>query len=167
MSKTIKISYIWDKENFLNASEATYNYNLKHSPKRFLGWIFMALTQFGVVGALKKDVYGLLIVSTFLVVYWYALRWPLRKFMFSKTFKNSPNQNHQFNMSANNEGIKVDDSFISWSEILEVVSLKDGFLLYYGSEFLYIPKNAFVNTNEKDNFSHLAKESVHFYIKEN
>ena len=166
MSKEINISYTWDKTTFLTASKATYDYNLKHSPKRFLGWIFIALTQFGVVGALKKDVYGLLIVSTFLVIYWYALRWPLRKIMLQRSFKNLPNKNHKFQMSADKKGIKIDNGFIPWDTILEVVSLENGFLLYYEKTFLYIPKNAFVNADEKDSFSHLAKERVDFYIKE-
>ena len=166
MFKAIEIKYTWSKQDFMSASEATYNFELKHSPKRFLGWFFIGLAQFGVVGALKKDAYGLLLIATILVVYWYALRWPIRRFMIARTYRASANQNHQFVLSANKEGIKLDNTLIKWSEIKEVISLKDAFLLYYGSSFLYIPKFAFISDDEKDRFSHLAKDNVQSYKKD-
>jgi len=166
MSKSIEINYIWSKEVFISASEATYNFELKHSPKRFLGWFFIALSQFGVVGALKKDAYALLLISTILVIYWYALRWPIRRFMIARTYEVSSNKNHVFKMIAGQNGIEVDGTLISWSEIREVISVESAFLLYYGSSFLYIPKSAFVSDDEKDSFSHLAKNSVESYKKD-
>ncbi len=166
MSSAIDIVYVWNKETFLKASKATYDYEMKHSPKRFLGWIFIAFTQFGVVGALKKDVYGLLIISTVLVIYWYAMRWPLRKIILLKSFEASSNKNHKFIMSADNAGIKVDETLIKWDAILEVVSLKNGFLLYHGVTFLFIPKDAFFDAEEKDKFSQLAKKNIQHYKKD-
>jgi len=166
MFKNIDIKYQWNKETFLLASKAMYDFDMKHSPKRFLGWMFIALTQFGVVGALKKDAFGLLIVSTFLVIYWYALRWPLRKIMLLKGFNNSSIKDKQFVMSANKDGLALDSKLITWNDLKEVISLKDGFLLYYGESFLFIPKNAFLSIDEKDRFSHLAKDNAAFYKKD-
>ena len=166
ISNPIRINYIWSKEVFVSASQATYEFELKHSPKRFLGWFFIALSQFGVVGALKKDAYGILLISTILVIYWYALRWPIRRWMIARTYEASSNKNHEFNMLASDDGIEVDKTMIAWSEIREVISVESAFLLYYGSSFLYIPKSAFVSADEKDKFSHLAKNSVESYKKD-
>jgi len=166
MSKTIEISYTWDKETFLQASRATYEFELRHSPKRFFGWVFIAMTQFGVVGALKKDAYALLIIATVLVIYWYALRWPLRKFMISQTFENLENKNHKFVMSADEQGIIIDGTLLSWSELTEVVSMPNGFLVFHSGSFFYIPKSAFLDGESKDKFSHLAKDNVKSYRKE-
>jgi len=165
-SKHIKIHYTWSKEVFVSASKATYEFELKHSPKRFLGWFFIALTQFGVVGALKKDAYGLLLISSILVIYWYLLRWPIRRFIISKTFESSQSKDHEFNMLANKDGIEVDNTLIQWSKITEIIALENAFLLYYGTSFLFIPKSAFSSNEEKDNFSHLAKSSVASYKKD-
>ena len=164
--KPININYIWNKEVFISASEATYNFELKHSPKRFLGWFFIALVQFGVVGALKKDAYGLLLIATVLVIYWYALRWPMRRFMIAKTYEASSNKNHNFKIVADKEALHVDERKISWSEISEIISLQNAFLLYYGTSFLFIPKSAFVCDDEKDRFSHLAKNNVQSYKRD-
>ena len=161
---TFNISYTWNIQNFTKATKALYDFNLKHSPKRFLGWLFIALTQFGVVGALKKDVYGLLIVSTILVIYWYALRWPMRKIMLKRNFKNS--QEKMFEIKANNEVLQLNEIKIDWSEIVEAISLKDGFVLYYGESYLFIPKDSFSSPDEKDNFSHLLKDKITNYSKD-
>ena len=161
---TFNISYMWNIENFTKATKALYDFNLKHSPKRFLGWIFIALTQFGVVGALKKDVYGLLIVSTMLVVYWYALRWPMRKIMLRKSFKNSKEQ--LFEIKASDEMLQLNKTKIAWHDIVEAISLKDGFILYYEDSYLFIPKDAFNSIDEKDSFSHLLKHNIKNYLKD-
>ncbi|MEN4053973.1 MULTISPECIES: hypothetical protein [Sulfurimonas] len=166
MSKKIKLAYTWDKETFLQASKAIYDFNMKHSPKRFLGWFFIALTQFGVVGALKKDVYGLLIISTLLVIYWYALRWPLRKNMLLRGFMASDIKNHKFSIEIDENNLKIDGSFIEWREILEVISLCDGYLLYKGDSFLFFPKSTFKSTEDREKFIVLVKKKEIFYKKE-
>jgi len=166
MSKSIEINYTWDRETFIEASKATYDFELRHSPKRFFGWFFIAMTQFGVVGALKKDAYALLVIATVLVIYWYALRWPLRKLMINKTFDTTENKNHKFTMSADTSGIIVDGTLLSWDSLTEVVSMPKGFLVFHSGSFLYIPKLAFKDSESKDKFSHLAKESVKSYRKE-
>jgi hypothetical protein len=161
---TFNISYTWNIQNFTKATKALYDFNLKHSPKRFLGWIFIALTQFGVVGALKKDVYGLLIVSTLLVIYWYALRWPMRKAMLQRNFKSS--QEQLFEIKADNNSLQLNEIKIEWSDIIEAISLQDGFVLYYADSYLFIPKDAFNSTDEKDNFSYLLKNKIKNYSKD-
>jgi len=165
-SNTININYTWSKEVFVSASQATYEFELKHSPKRFLGWFFIGLSQFGVVGALKKDAYGLLLISSILVIYWYLLRWPIRKFMIARSFDSSASKDHEFKMLASKDGIEVDTVMIKWSKITEVISLESAFLLYYGTSFLFIPKSAFQNDSDKDKFSKLAKNGVQSYKKD-
>ncbi len=152
MSKKIKLVYVWDKEIFLQASKAIYDFNMKHSPKRFLGWFFIALVQFGVVGALKKDIYGLLIVSTFLVVYWYILRWPLRKNILLRGFMASDIKNHKFSIEIDENNLKIDENLIEWQEILEVISLSSGYLLYREDSFLFFPKSAFKSSEDREKF---------------
>jgi len=166
MSKKIVIEYIWDKDTFMQASKAIYDFNMKHSPKRFLGWFFIALTQFGVVGALKKDVYGLLIISTLLVIYWYVLRWPLRRSMLLRGFMSSDIKDHNFNIEIDDRGLSIDGSLIEWCEILEVISLCDGYLLYKGDSFLFFPKSAFNTVEDREKFIVLVKKKKIFYKKE-
>jgi hypothetical protein len=60
MSKKIEIAFKWDKDSALQASKLYYDYDMKNSSKRYIGWFFVALVQFGIVGALKHDVFGLL-----------------------------------------------------------------------------------------------------------
>jgi len=166
MSKPIHISYIWDKETYLKASEIAYKYELKHSPKRFLGWIFIAMTQFGVVQVMKGGAIGLLLLSSILVIYWYYFRWQIRKKLLLKNFDISNNKNHQFKIIADDEGLNIDNVGIQWSNILEVVSFDEGFLLYYNDTFIFFPTKAFESIEEKNRFASLAKSKVQNYKKE-
>jgi len=166
MSKPITISYLWDKDTYLKASEIAYKYELKHSPKRFLGWIFIALTQFGVVSAMKGGAIGLLLLSSILVVYWYYFRWQIRKKILLKNFDTSNNANHQFKIIADDKGLNIDKVDIQWSSILEVISFAEGFLLYHNDTFIFLPSKAFDSIEEKNHFTSLAKNQVQNYKKE-
>jgi len=166
MSKPIAINYTWSEDVFISASKATYEFELKHSPRRFLGWFFIGLTQFGVVGALKKDAYGLLLIASILVIYWYILRWPIRRYMIAKTFTASHHKDHKFNMLASKEGIEVDSTLIKWKAITEVILLENAFLLYHGTNFLFIPHTAFESEDEKERFVLLTQKSVDSFKKD-
>ena len=166
MSSPLKMAYLWDEQTYIDASKHAYTYELKHSHKRFLGWIFIALTQFGVVSVMKGGGAGLLLLSGLLVTYWYLLRWQLRKSMLLKNFAHSSNANQQFQIDANEEEIHINGTKIAWENILEAVSLKSGFLLYYDATFIYIPSQAFKDIEDKNSFATLAKEKVTHYTRE-
>jgi len=162
MSEPIQLTYTWDKEAFLQASNEAYKYEMKHSPKRFLGWIFIAMTQFGVVAAFKGAPVGLLLVSTFLVVYWYFFRWQIRKYLLAKSF----DKEMTYNIFADQEKIRINENSINWDSILEVVSLEKGFLLLWDKSFFFFPKSAFKDSDERNAFAVLAKEKVKSYTKD-
>jgi len=166
MSEKIKINYIWDQDTFLTASKCAYDYEMKNSPKRFLGWFFIALTQFGVVAAMKKGAVGLLLISTILVVYWYFFRWSIRKKLLLKNFNKSKEKNNKFEILADDEGIHLKDVVIKWSDVNLTVSLRDGFLIYTNNTFHFFPAKAFSTVEEKSAFASLAKNNSKHYTKE-
>ncbi len=164
MSKEeIKLSYIWNRENYIEANRIAYNYALKSSPKRFLGWLFIAMSQFGVVSAMKGGGVGLLLLSSILILYWYYFRWKIREAILIKNFEKSKNQNHKFNITINSSGLDINNTLIEWKDILEFVSLKSGFLLYYNNTFLFIPSSAFRDIEIKNLFASMAREKIENY----
>jgi len=163
MSDPIHICYTWDKETFLKASHIAYTYELKHSPKRFLGWIFIAMTQFGVVSAMRGGAIGLLMLSSLLVIYWYYFRWQIRKVMLAKSFDTLPQANEQYHITATEEGLVMKQREITWQDILEIVSLPEGFLVYFDQSFIFFPLSAFISIEEKNRFASLARENVKHY----
>ena len=47
--KPIEITYSWDRENFEKAFTKSYTHQFKNSARRYVGWFFVALAQFGVI----------------------------------------------------------------------------------------------------------------------
>jgi len=162
MSKTLNFSYKWDKELFLRASHEAYKYEMKHSPKRFLGWLFIAMTQFGVIAAFKGAPIGLLLVSTFLVVYWYFFRWGIRRYILAKSF----DKEMRYHVSMDEKKIQINDNSIAWEHILEVISLEKGFLLLSTDAFFFFPKPAFKDMDERNLFTEIVKAHVKRYTKD-
>lgn len=140
----INIKYIWNEKLAIKAAQDIYEYELKKSNKRYIGWFFVALTQFAIVGALKHDAFGLLFVSTFLMIYWYILRWPIRKYFIKRTFIKSPFANKTITLQIKKDGIyKEELSQVSKNNIKDIIKLEDGIIIYYNGGNLYFPNEAF------------------------
>ena len=161
----INFSYKWDKPTYLKAAKVAYNYEFKNSKKRYIGFFFIALTQFGVIALFKKGAPGLLFISTFLVLYWYLLRWKIREVSIKKAFDKLPNANREYIITANDDGITINSQNIKWNDVMKVVSLSEGILVYTKDNFFYFPANAFKSLEDKSSFSTQAKKFAQNYIK--
>jgi hypothetical protein len=158
MSKAIEINFTWSKELAIKASKLYYDYDMRNSRKRYVGWLFIALTQFGIVGALKHDAYGMLYLSTFLVIYWYYIRWYIRKSMIVKFYNNSNTDNTKVSFTLEDDGLHFDDKVIDFENILKVVKFDDGVLIQTSTNTLFFEKAAFNSVKEMNKFISVMRE---------
>ena len=158
MSKPIEVNFKWNKELALTTSKLYYDYDMRHSNKRYLGWFFVALVQFGIVGALKHDSYGLLYLSTFLVSYWYYGRWYLRKRMLLRFYDKNVPKNVDVHFSIDAEGLHGNNEVILWDDIIKIIQLEEGVLVQSTESALFFDKSAFKNAQERRRFIQMATE---------
>ncbi len=156
--KPMEITYVWDRENFEKAFTKSYNHQFKNSTRRYVGWFFIALAQFGVVGAFKGGSIGLLMLATILILYWYVIKKWLIHQRAIKTYENSPLKNSQIKLSISEDGIEQEGVKLPWEEIQGLVPIEDDILLYHKEKAFYIPSNAFSSIEEKSSLKSLAKE---------
>jgi len=154
----MNISYTWDKENFEKAFTKSYTHQFKNSARRYVGWFFVAMAQFGVVAAFKGGSIGLLLLSTVLILYWYVIKKWLVHQRAIKAYENSALKNSQIKLQITQEGVTQEDTFIPWEEIQGLVPIEDDILFYYKKNAFYIPSSAFKSIEEKSALKSLAKE---------
>lgn len=154
----MEITYVWDRENFEKAFAKSYNHQYKNSTRRYVGWFFIVLAQFGVVGALKGGSIGLLMLATILILYWYVIKKWLVHQRAIKAYENSPLKNSQIKLSISGDGIEQEGVKLPWEEIQGLVPIEDDILLYHKEKAFYIPSNAFSSIEEKSSLKSLAKE---------
>ena len=157
----MKLFIVWDKKTFIDASKIVYDYDFRHSFKRYIGWFFVGLLQFGVVAAMKQGAVGLLVLATLGLVYWYGLRWPVRRWIISKNFTKEAN----VEMVVQEDGLHVDEKIILWEMIQRVVGFEKGFLVDYKKAAFFIPFSAYVSLEDRQRFAALIKDKVHMYHK--
>jgi len=159
--KQINITLKWDKEKALNASKIFYDYDMRNSAKRYVGWFFVALTQFAIVGALKHDSYGLLFISTFLVGYWYYGRWYLRKAMLQKYYAKIPQQTLHFTLQE--DGLHSEDNtLIAWDNIFKAIKIEEGIIFHTTDTTLLFTRDAFASYEDMQHFLEIMKEKGKF-----
>jgi len=161
MSKPIKISYLWSKTNVEKLFDASYKHQFNNSSKRFIGWFFVALLQYGVVIALKKDAYAVLLFSTIMLAYWYYGKKIIAKKRAEKSFENSEFKDEYIEMEIDEKGFTLlspNSEKWSWDEVQEVITLGDDLMLYKHPNFHYIPANGFESIEEKSRFKSLVKK---------
>jgi len=161
MPDTIHISYKWDRENFEKLFASSYAYQFNHSAKRYIGWLFIALLQLGVVAALKKDSIGLLLFSTIALFYWYYGKKKIAWLRAGRSFERSPFKNETIQIDVSKEGFVIrsqkSTTRWSWDEVDEVASLGDDIILYKHPYAHYIPSSGFSSVEEKSYFKTMAK----------
>ncbi len=158
MSEKIVFELPWSEALALKASKLYYDYDMRHSAKRYIGWLFVGLVQFGIVGALKHDSYGLLFTSTFLVVYWYYGRWYLRKGMIKRFYRQHHSDAEHLQVEVDESGISVNGEQITWQEVLKVLVFDEGFVVQTQKGTLFFEKEYFANSSERAAFKALAKK---------
>lgn len=166
MFKPIELKYIWDKKTALLSTKLFYDYEYKYSYRRYLGWLFIAMVQFGVVGALKHDAYGMLVLSTVLVLYWYFLRYEIRKRIAMKQFNSSTLADREIMASLQDDGLFSEQGLIRFGDINHVVEYGKGFLIYTLNQALFFPKEAFVSSEDRSEFRAKMDKEVLTCIKE-
>jgi len=162
MSKPVEIRYTWNRENVEKLFDSSYKYLFNHSAKRYVGWLFIALLQFGVVAALKKDAIGLLLFSSIVLVYWYYGKKMIARRRVRKSFEHSPFKDRMIHIDAGDEGLDIrgneGDIHWDWEDIDDVIPLDDAVMIYRHPDFHYIPASGFASLEEKSRFKSMAKK---------
>lgn len=158
ISKPITLSFQWDREHFEKAFARSYAHQFKNSGRRYVGWFFVALAQFGVVAALKGGSIWLLMLATILLLYWYVIKKWLVHQRALKAYENATLKNSQITLQISKEGIMQNGTLVPWEKIEGIVPIEDDILLYYQGNTFYIPSSAFGSLEEKSRLKTLAKE---------
>jgi hypothetical protein len=162
MSNPIAIQYVWNRKNVEKLFDSSYKYEFNHSAKRYIGWLFIALMQFGVVFALKKGAFELLLFSTIVLFYWYYGKKIIARRRAEKSFEKSTFRDKTIHMEVDENGFVIKShegrTQWSWDEVDEIVPLDDDIMIYKYPYFHYIPSNGFSSIEDKSNFKKMAKE---------
>jgi len=158
MFKNIEITFTWSKDLAIEASKKFYDYDMRHSNKRYIGWLFVALIQFALVGAFKHDSYGMLYLSTFLGAYWYYGRWYLRKQMLKNFYDKQNIDAQKAHFTLKEDGLYQNNHAIPYDEIFKVIKLEDGVLVQVQNNTLYFKRDSFNSYEDLTRFLEQMKE---------
>ncbi len=151
----------WSEESFLEGAKIAYDYDMKHSYRRYVGWFFIALSQFGVVAAIRGHSVGLLLISTILLIYWYALRWSLRRWMLRRFFAREESANKSLSVRLKDEGLCIDEACLPWESFRRAIFDPKGYLLELaGGSFIYLPRHIFPNIEVQNSFAATIRKKV-------
>jgi hypothetical protein len=154
----ITIRYRWDRRNFDALLEHAYLFLFAHSYRRYVGWFFIALLQFGIVAAMKQRAFGLLLFSSITVFYWYFVKKWIAHRRALASFDHSPLKGEQIELVADEEGLRGKEGHWPREKIDEVRAIDDAILIRVASQFYYLPESAFDSIESRSAFKRLARE---------
>ena len=143
----MKVEYKWTKERFLEASKANYDLKMKSPKLKMVGYFGIALLLFSVYLSYSKGFYTTLIVSSILVIYWYALRWPLFRLQLSSNFKKHVAKNKTVSWLIKPESFSITSEngggSYKWNAVTDISESDYGFLVRQYPVFYWLPKDSF------------------------
>jgi len=148
--KDIKIEFTWNEELAKKSFDEIYKYEFNNSAKKYIGWFFIALLQFGVVAALKKGDITLLAFSTFMLIYWYYIK----KIIAKKRFLKLNSKPKNVKIIANKDGLHFINENISWKwdEIEDIKKLDNGLIIVKYPNHYFIPNSGFKSIEDRSSF---------------
>ncbi len=152
----LTLHFTWDRTHFLKASVALFKHEQFHTNRRFIGWLIIAMTQFGIVAALKHNSYALLLFSTLLLAYWYYGKLALKKLLIKWRFKEDMKQ--EFTITFDTDTITINGQTLPLSSITAVKELEEGFIFSLKRQNFYLPKEAFKSAQSIEHFKSNYKE---------
>jgi len=162
MSEPIRIRYTWSRKNVEKLFDASYHYVFGHSARRYIGWFFIALLQFGVVAALKKGAVGLLLFSSLVLLYWYVGKRLIARRRALASWEDSPFRDQTITIFADDDGLEIHsaqgDVQWSWDDLQAVAPIGDDVMIYHAQHAHYIPAGGFASIEDKSRFKSLAKK---------
>ena len=161
MSDPIRIRYTWSRDNVEKLFASSYTYLFGHSGRRYVGWLFIALLQFGLVAAFKQGTTGLLMFSAIVLIYWYYGKRFIAHRRAIASWKASPFRDMTITILADEEGLTIHcdggEAQWSWETIDGVTGMGSDVLIHLAPHFYYIPEGAFGSIEAKSRFKALAK----------
>jgi len=162
MSDPIRIEYVWSRENVAKLFDSSYRYFFSHSSRRYIGWFFIALLQFGVVAALKQGAVGLLMFSTLALLYWYVGKRFIARRRALASWEASPFRDKPLTILADDDGLEIrsdqGDVQWSWDDVEAVAAIGDDVMVYHAHHAHYIPESGFASIEDKSRFKTLARK---------
>ncbi len=162
MYEPVNITYTWNRENVEKLFDTSYSYLFKHSSRRYIGWLFIAILQFGVVAALKKGSIAILLFSSIVLLYWYYGKKLIARRRALNSFERSPFRDKKIEINVSDKGFDIrgteEPVHWSWEEIDEVIPAGDDILLFKNPNFHYIPSSGFSSLEMKSAFKSLARK---------
>ncbi len=162
MLDAIHIEYVWSRENIVKLFDSSYRYFFSHSSRRYIGWFFIALVQFGVVAALKQGSVGLLMFSTLGLIYWYVGKRFVARRRALASWEASPFRDKPIVILANDDGLTIrsdqESTQWSWNDIGAIAAIGDDVVVFHSRHAHYIPEGGFASIEEKSRFKTLARE---------
>lgn len=158
MSREISLRIAWGLEQALEASKRLYEYEMMHSAKRYIGWFFVALLQFGIVLLLHRGQIWLLLFSSLAVLYWYFGRWHLRSFFLRRYYQKQNLYPRTITLKCSDAHLILESKQLSWEAIEYAIDIKGAIVLQIEGKLLYIPYGAFSCVEDIDYCLLLLKE---------
>jgi len=153
--KDIKINFTWSEELAKKSFDEIYKYEFNNSAKKYIGWFFIALLQFGVVGALKKGDITILSFATFMLIYWYYIK----KIIAKKRFIKLNCKPTKVQIIANKDGLRFINENITWkwNEVQDIKKLDNGLIVTKEPNHYFIPNSGFKSIEDRSAFLFFLK----------
>jgi hypothetical protein len=165
---SIELQYKWSKEEFLKASHAEFKRRARTVTYRLIGLGGIVLAASAILSIYEQDYSVGNLVILVLAFYWFALRWPVQRFMASRLFSKHAEKDTDLHWSIDELGFKGGGSKshgeFSWDTVTKVVKYEEGFLVYKYPVRFWFPLSAFKSPEDINWFEQIAAQKAKEYV---
>lgn len=165
----IEVSYLWSEQEYLTAAHQHSRFGAANSREKIIVFVVGALIFASVFMMLQRGFQPTDSMAFILALYWFVFRARLHKRLLRKRFLSSEQKDKQISLditdeliTARTEGLSEGD--FKWDSVTKVVRTNDGFLLYRGVAYIWLPNTAFQAAEMVERFAALSERKADLFI---
>lgn len=164
----IEVSYLWSEQEYLTAARQHSRFGAGNTREKMVAFVVGALILLSLFMMFQRGFQPTDSVAFVLALYWFVFRARLHKRLLRQRFLNSEQKDKQISLNitdelitARTEGLSEGD--FKWDGVTKVVRTQDGFLLYRGEAYIWLPNTAFQTPEMVERFAALSERKAQVF----
>lgn len=165
----IEVNYRWTEEEYLQAADQHTRFGGGNAKDKIVAAVVGGLIVLSLFMMMERGFQPADSMAFILAIYWFFFRNRLHNRMLKSRFQKSDQKDKQISLNITDEEIKAQtegqsEGCFDWSSVTKVVHTTQGYLMYRGINYMWLPNVSFSSEEEIKRFGAISERKAGEFI---
>ncbi|MBB1488770.1 YcxB family protein [Oceanospirillum sediminis] len=165
----IEVNYRWTEEEYLQAADQHTRFGGGNSKDKIVAAVVGGLIVLSLFMMMERGFQPADSMAFILAIYWFFFRSRIHTRMLRSRFRKSTQQGKLISLSITDEEIQAQtedqtEGSFDWSTVTKVVQTAQGYLMYRGVNYLWLPNVGFSSEEDAKRFGAMSERKAALFV---